>query len=134
MATYSSILAWGVQWTEKPGGLQSMGLQRVRHDWATDTFTSLLKQSRSYLLAIYCLSRFYVFSFIFLWFSLGWTFLLVVHSDVYLKYDWSLNNASLNFVGSFIYIAIFSKDANYYTIWCPHIVPWIWSHAYEGRL
>ena len=28
---YSSILAWGVPWTEKPGGLQSMGLQRVRH-------------------------------------------------------------------------------------------------------
>ena len=28
----SSILAWRIPWTEKPGGLQSMGLQRVRHD------------------------------------------------------------------------------------------------------
>ena len=32
MATYSSILAWKIPWTEEPGGLQSMGLQRVRHD------------------------------------------------------------------------------------------------------
>ena len=29
----SSILAWKIPWTEEPGGLQSMGLQRVRHDW-----------------------------------------------------------------------------------------------------
>ena len=35
MATHSSILAWGIQWTEEPGGVQSMGLQRVRHDWVT---------------------------------------------------------------------------------------------------
>ena len=35
MATYSSILAWEMPWTEEPGGPQSMGSQRVRHDWAT---------------------------------------------------------------------------------------------------
>ena len=33
MATHSSILAWKIPWTEKPVGLQSMGSQRVRHDW-----------------------------------------------------------------------------------------------------
>ena len=33
MATHSSILAWRITWTEEPGGLQSMGLQRVRHNW-----------------------------------------------------------------------------------------------------
>ena len=32
MATHSSILAWKIPWTEEPGRLQSMGLQRVRHD------------------------------------------------------------------------------------------------------
>ena len=32
MATHSSFLAWRIAWTEKPGGLQSMGSQRVRHD------------------------------------------------------------------------------------------------------
>ena len=34
MATHSSVLAWRIPWTEEPGGLQSMGLQRVRLDWA----------------------------------------------------------------------------------------------------
>ena len=32
--THSSILAWEIPWTEKPGGLQSKGLQRVGHNWA----------------------------------------------------------------------------------------------------
>ena len=32
MATHSSILVWRIPWTEEPDGLQSMGLQRVRHD------------------------------------------------------------------------------------------------------
>ena len=35
MATPSSILAWEIPWTGEPGRLQSMGLQRVRHDWVT---------------------------------------------------------------------------------------------------
>ena len=35
MATHSSILAWRIPWTEKPGGLQCMELQIVGHDWAT---------------------------------------------------------------------------------------------------
>ena len=32
MATHSNILAWRIPWTKEPGGLQSMGFQRVRHD------------------------------------------------------------------------------------------------------
>ena len=32
MATHSSILAWGIPWTEEPGGLQSLGLKRVGQD------------------------------------------------------------------------------------------------------
>ena len=35
MATHSSILAWEIPWTEEPGRLQSMGLQRVRYNLAT---------------------------------------------------------------------------------------------------
>ena len=38
MATHSSILAWRIPWTGEPGRLQSMGLQRVGHDWATNTY------------------------------------------------------------------------------------------------
>ena len=37
-ATLSRILAWRIPRTEEPGGLQSMGLQRVRHNWTTNTF------------------------------------------------------------------------------------------------
>ena len=39
MATHSSILAWRIPWTEEPGGLQSMGSQRVGDDCATHTHT-----------------------------------------------------------------------------------------------
>ena len=43
MATHSSILAWEIPLTEEPGGLQSMGSQRVRHDWATNhTYINIL--------------------------------------------------------------------------------------------
>ena len=37
MATHSSVLAWEIPWTEEPGGLQSMGSQRIRHDLETNT-------------------------------------------------------------------------------------------------
>ena len=42
MATHSSILAWKIPWTEEPGGLQSLGLQRVGHDWATSLSQTLM--------------------------------------------------------------------------------------------
>ena len=43
LSTYSIILAWRIPWKEEPGGLQSMGLQRIGYDWATSfRFTSLL--------------------------------------------------------------------------------------------
>ena len=45
MATHSSILAWRIPWTEEPGRLQSMGSQRIRHDWGTSLhFTPVLYQ------------------------------------------------------------------------------------------
>ena len=43
MATRSSILAWEIPWTEEPGGLQSMGSQRVRHDLRTSQQQSCRK-------------------------------------------------------------------------------------------
>ena len=41
MANHSSILAWEIPWTEEPGRLQPMGLQRVGHSGATNTFIFL---------------------------------------------------------------------------------------------
>ena len=48
MASHPSILAWRIPWTEEPGGLQSMGSQRVRHDWSdfTHTWWELLEYSK----------------------------------------------------------------------------------------
>ena len=42
MATHSSVLAQRIPWTEEPGRLQSMGLQRVGHDWAAATIGSIV--------------------------------------------------------------------------------------------
>ena len=53
MATHSRILAWRIAWAEEPGGLQSMGSQRVRHDWATNTSSlhfKLLNYKSSYFI------------------------------------------------------------------------------------
>ena len=44
MANHSSTLSWRIPWTEEPGGLQTMGSQRVRHD-----MTSLLTTQRTLL-------------------------------------------------------------------------------------
>ena len=41
MAIHSSTLVWEIPWTENPGGLQSMGSQRVGHDWATSLHFTL---------------------------------------------------------------------------------------------
>ena len=41
MASHFGILAWEIPWTEEPGGLHSMGSQKVRHDWATNTHTDM---------------------------------------------------------------------------------------------
>ena len=47
MATHSSILAWTTPWTEEPGGLQSIGSQRVRHDKRPSSHTeSVPSQSK----------------------------------------------------------------------------------------
>ena len=49
VATHSSIVAWRIPWTEEPGRLQSMGLQRVKPDWATHTHTRNIKTKNYYL-------------------------------------------------------------------------------------
>jgi len=46
MAIHSSILSWRIPWTEKAGRLQSVGSQRVRHDWATNTHILFLQKKK----------------------------------------------------------------------------------------
>ena len=47
MATHSSILSWRIPWTEEPGGLQSMELQRFWHDWATNRHKHISRIQRN---------------------------------------------------------------------------------------
>ena len=75
-ATHPSILAWRIQWTEEPGGLQSVGLQRVGHDWATNT------TKHYYYLPV----RFD---------SLTWNFLTTYESQKVFRHQVSLPPASL---------------------------------------
>ena len=59
MATHSSPLAWKIPWTEEPGVLQSMGSQRVRHDWATSLslFISCIGEGNGNPLQCSCLEN-----------------------------------------------------------------------------
>ena len=52
IATHSSILVWGISWTEEPGGLQSMGSQRVTQDLATKTTNNHVVASLGLLLVV----------------------------------------------------------------------------------
>ena len=54
MATHSSILAWRSPWTEEPDRLQSMGSQKVGHDWATNTHTQSCYRSVTKLCPSLC--------------------------------------------------------------------------------
>ena len=57
MATQSSILAWEIPWTEKPGGVQSMGSQRAGHVGATNTFSYWTYKSNTYVIHFSGMSR-----------------------------------------------------------------------------
>ena len=61
MAIHSSILAWRIPWTKEPGGLQSMGLHRVRHN-RSDLACNIM-QSEQYLYLSKTLVKFEEISF-----------------------------------------------------------------------
>ena len=56
IATHSSVLAWRIPWTEQPGGLQSMGSQRVGYNWITNTHTYTYTHKSQVTLAIHILT------------------------------------------------------------------------------
>ena len=57
-ATHPSILAWKTPWTEEPGRLESMGLQRLRYDWATFSHSLTLYNMPQYLGSSFIISLF----------------------------------------------------------------------------
>ena len=52
MANHSSILAWRIPWTEECGWLQSMGAQRIGHNWATNTFFHLGHKGGAHMMGL----------------------------------------------------------------------------------
>ena len=88
MTTHSSILAWRIPWVEEPGRPQSMGSQTVRHDWATNSLSTLLYIDGIVLYILSCnldfffsLISFFVLKILFLtwtWFSKFFTELVTI--------------------------------------------------------
>ena len=67
MATRSSVLVLRIPWTEEPGRLQSLGPQRVRHDWVSNTHTHthtfvLLQIERTHIFVLFQIIFHYAFS------------------------------------------------------------------------
>ena len=75
MATHSSILAWRIPWTKEPGGLQSTGSQRVKHDWET---------SLAHFVYIYMF-------FVYIQGAYAYTHRISAFQDEMSSSDWSLN-------------------------------------------
>ena len=57
-ATHSRILAWMIPWTEEPGGLLSLGLQRVRHDWSDLACIVIYTQSQNIIIDFFFFFRY----------------------------------------------------------------------------
>ena len=73
MVTYFNILAWRIPWAEEPGGLESIGLQRVRHGWVTNIFFPPYRRVKSFLIlsfffwkSIMCICCFFSLALLFL--------------------------------------------------------------------
>ena len=98
MATHSSVLAWRIPWTEKPGRLQSMGSHRVRHNWSDLAGSLFLLHTHSILSlsrhnwGFEALSRtlpffFLLFLTLFLW---KYQFLIPNYSELGNNYLWAI--------------------------------------------
>ena len=86
MATHSSILAWRIPWTEEPDRLQSMGSQRVRHDWSD------LAAAAASVLETFCLYQAYLVFGWFLFFFNSFDHLQLFIQDKFI----SLRNISMS--------------------------------------
>ena len=102
MATHSSILAWKIPWTEKPSRLQSIGSQRVRHDWDD------LAHIRDHIVFVFLSLVYFIYHNdlqvhprCFKWQD----FLLVCEWIIFhCVYNWPLNNMDLNFMGQLTHV------------------------------
>ena len=110
MATHSSIVVWRIPWTEEPDGLQSTGSQRVRHDWATNTFRfHTSHRSPTDLHMMFFFSLVFIFSLIY----------LRIMCNLLIKILFS------NFKNSFVYVFFSTIKTNKQTVLCWLPLLWI---------
>ena len=95
MATHSSTLAWNIPRTEEPGRLQPMGLQRVRHDWATSFHFLLMSLGKG--LSIFLIFRRPNFSFIGLFYCSFISSLIFMISFLLLTLGFACSSLSSSF-------------------------------------
>ena len=74
MATHPRILAWRIPWTEESGGLQSVGSQRVRHDWVTNTKIHRFRKAKLKQVFVGVLAKYHPQGWIFIELLLGLIF------------------------------------------------------------
>ena len=87
MATHSSILAWRIPWMEEPGGLQSMGSQRIGHDWVTSLSLSSHPWCLCFIIFYYVLAIIQKMICIIIW-SLWWKCLPLHRICFYFLHVW----------------------------------------------
>ena len=111
MATYSGILAWKIPWTEEPGRLQSMALQRVRHDWAhthTHTHKGIYRQ----------IINIFIFHPVEKKFLLLWNFVFYLYWLRELKINFHFSSVCLQKFDSFVKFWEFISFRASSWIWC----------------
>ena len=114
MANHSSILAWKNPWTEEPGRLQSMGSQRVGHNWATSLHGIRLREYMwEWVLEVLAQSEVYNF-------RPGWVFWDRFCYQILDCADWAAESISNSFLSWFITIWI----QQYQTQWNRPEISW----------
>ena len=136
MATHSSILAWRIPWTEEPSGLQSMGLQRVGHDWATSLslFTLTFHTLYSRIIEIPCSPMQTHF-----FFNCNVDIQLLSHIRLFATPWTAAHQASLFFTISWLMSMESVMPSNHLVLCCsllllPSIFPSIWVFSSESVL
>ena len=116
MATHPSFLAWRIPWTEEPGGLQSMGSQRVGHDWTTKHSTALIHCMHTPQFIYPCIHRWtHGLSHLWLlWIILLWTWVWIYFLELLVSVLSVPRSEITRSYGSSVFFAEFLR--NYYTV------------------
>ena len=120
MATHSSILAWGIPWTEEPGGLESTGSQRVGHEGATSLSLHIHTIPTVYMHTCYMHTHIYTHS-------------LYTHTSIYTYVYIHTRYIHILNIHTFIYAHTYIYTHILYVCYCSvmHLCPILWPHGLQ---